>query len=535
MKNIRETVAWKDLEEHFFNIKNLKMRDFFKYDEERAKKYSFEFEDLFFDFSKNRMNFDTLVHFKSLCKSVKLNVKKELLFSGDIINKSEVRAALHVAYRYDSEINTYNIDESLLKKVIDIRENLLNTAKKINSKKEIKNIVHIGIGGSVGPVEMVCNALDYYKNNDRKFYFVSNVDDFELCQILERVNLKDTIFIIASKSMTTLETINNLRVLRDYFKLGNELEENFYAITENQLKAEELGFIKGNILKLDINIGGRYSIWSYIGLTLLLKVGEDNFLDFVKGAAKIDEHFYTSDELENIPAILAFIDIWYRDFFDIRAKAVIPYESSLKGFVPYLQQLEMESNGKLISNDGNMVNYATAPIIFGGVGTDVQHSFMQLIHQGIDIVPVDFMVGLEGLGEDKLSHLRLFANCIAQSEALMKGRDEVETNQELEEQGLDNETISRLIKQRIFFGNIPSNMIVYKKMTPKVLGMLMAIYEHKVFVEAMIWNINPFDQFGVELGKNLNSKIENELKDKNILEHDSSTKQLLKMYLDKNI
>lgn len=531
MKNLRELNAWKALEEHFFNINHLKMKEMFEYDPNRAEKYTYELNGIYFDLSKNRINFDTFAHMNDLAKSVKLHLKVKSLFEGEKVNFTENRSALHPLLRFFEGKNIPIPEVEVVNQIFNDRNQLNQIVEKINDRDDIKHIVQIGIGGSsLGP-RMAKRALKQFDNGRFDIHFVSNIDQNDLNFVLEQIDTEKTIFIIASKSFNTEETAYNLQSLLNHLNI--ELpDERFYAITSSYTRAINNGFTDENILSLNENIGGRYSIWSSIGITIPLMIGWDNFLKMLQGASKADEHFANEDYLTNIPVLLAFLEIWYRDFYGIRSKAVIPYDERLAYFTPYLQQLEMESNGKIIKSDGDKVNYATGNILFGNKGTDSQHSFFQMIHQGVDIIPTEFLCVLKA-DTDINAHRKLLSNCFAQSEALMKGRNPDETF-EILSKDFDEERAEELTPYNIFLGNIPSTTIALSELTPETFGTLLAVYEHKVFTLASIWDINPFDQFGVELGKSLSKNIESELLENISGEHDASTKNLMNLFIKQN-
>lgn len=503
MKNLLELNAWISLQEHFFNIKQLKMKEMFQYDDGRADKYTYELNNILFDLSKNRINFDTISYFVDLSKSLKFHNRISELFSGDKVNNTEDRAALHIALRaYD------NIQ---FPEIADERTAFLARADEIISDENIKHIVQIGIGGSyVGP-KMVNEALSDYSNNRFTIDYVSNIDDSDFQRLFKRIDVDKTLFVIASKSLGTAETQHNYEKVLEKLNLDS-ITDKFICLTANKAKALEIGFAESNILTFNEAIGGRYSLWSSIGFTIALNIGTSNFEQLLKGAEIADNHFQnTEDYFQNIPFILAFINVWYRNFFDLRSKATIPYSDHLKYLPEYLQQLEMESLGKLVDKEGNKVRYATGGTLFGNIGSNSQHSFFQMIHQGVDIIPVDFIAVASA---DK----KLLSNCFAQSRALMMGQDTSEIASD-EKTGFNT--------HKFFPGNIPSNTILFDELTPSTLGTFLALQEHKVFVQSVIWDINPYDQFGVELGKTIAKEIETSVNDYSKPEFDSSTNNLI--------
>lgn len=502
MKNLLELNAWQSLNEHFFNIKHLKMKDMFQYDDGRADKYTYELNNIYFDLSKNRINFDTFSYFVDLSKSLKFHNRIPELFDGEKVNNTEDRAALHTALRAYENVRFQEIAEE--------RTAFLVKAEKIIANEKIKHVVQLGIGGSyIGP-KMVNEALHEYSNHRFTIDYITNTDNTDFDKVFNRIDIEKTIFVIASKSLNTSETQYNLNKVLERLGLSQPNDQ-FICLTANREQALEIGFSADNILTFCDSIGGRYSLWSSIGFTIALNIGKENFEELLKGAEIADKHFAeTEDYFQNIPFLLAYINVWYRNFFDLRAKANIPYSDALKYLPEYLQQLEMESLGKIIDKQGNKVNYATGSTIFGNIGTNCQHSFFQMLHQGIDIIPVDFIAIAD-------SDTRLLANCFAQSRALMMGQDLSEVAED---------EVTGYNTHKFFPGNIPSNTILFDELTPSTLGTYLAIQEHKVFVQSVIWNINPFDQFGVELGKTIAKDIESSIiaKDNHF---DSSTNNLI--------
>ncbi len=502
MKNLLELNAWQSLNEHFFNIKHLKMKDMFQYDEGRADKYTYELNNIYFDLSKNRINFDTFSYFVDLSKSLKFHNRIPELFNGEKVNNTEDRAALHTALRA--------YDNILFDEIANERTAFLQRAEDIISDDNIQHIVQLGIGGSyIGP-KMVNEALYNFSNQRFTIDYIANTDDTDFEKVFSKIEISKTIFIVASKSLSTSETQYNLNKVLD--KVGISQPNNqFICLTASPDRALEIGFTKNNILTFCSSIGGRYSLWSSIGFTIALNIGKENFEELLKGAEIADKHFSeTEDYFQNIPFLLAYINVWYRNFFDLRAKANIPYSDALKYLPEYLQQLEMESLGKIIDKQGNKVKYATGGTLFGNIGTNCQHSFFQMLHQGVDIIPVDFIAIAD-------SDTRLLANCFAQSRALMMGQDLSE---------VDEDEVTGYNTHKFFPGNIPSNTIMFDKLTPSTLGTFLAIQEHKVFVQSVIWNINPFDQFGVELGKTIAKDIEQSIISEDN-HFDSSTNSLI--------
>lgn len=477
---------WVELKKLHSAIQKTRIIDLFKSDDSRFQKLSFFINGLLYDASKNQINEEALNLLLNLAKEQNLEEQKENLFNGNIVNTTENRAALHTKLRDGSQ------DLSHIKKISD---DIRNKKWLGATGKPIENIVHIGLGGSgLGP-ELIYNAFLEEKIPDINFHFVTNIDGDNLIRALSSCNPETTLFIVVSKSFTTQETKTNSDTARNWLEknlnIKNFISNHFIAITANPEKAKEYGIDESNILSFDDAVGGRFSIWSSVGLTTSIAFGTDNFIQLLNGAHSMDEHFKNTPLEKNIPVIMALIDIWHRNFCDYQTKAILPYAQKLKLFPDYLQQLEMESNGKNIDLNGNKItDYKTAPIIFGGVGTTSQHSFFQLLHQGTDIIPCDF-IGVK-ISDNNLHnhHNKLISNFLAQPQALMQGKNSD-------------------IPYKQFFGNRPSSIIILDKIDAYHLGMLIALYEHKIFTQSVIWNINAFDQFGVELGKEMANKMEN--------------------------
>ena len=537
-KLVSKTKAWKKLGEHYKHIKDVKMREMFEYDEDRAKKFTIQLENLMLDYSKNRINERTMKHLFRLARDCQLEEMIKAMFRGDKINTTEKRAVLHVALRnrantpimVDGKDVMPQINE-VFAKMRDFSEAVRLGKFKGHTGKKLTNIVNIGIGGSdLGPV-MACEALKKYWAKDMKCYFISNIDGTACAEVLNTLDPETTLFIVSSKTFTTIETMTNARTCRKWLvdALGEHaVAKHFVAVSTNTKEVSKFGINPENMFEFWDFVGGRYSMWSAIGLSLALMVGMDNFEKMLDGAYAMDKHFAETDLEHNIPVILALIGIWYNNFFGIKRYGVIPYDQYLQYLPAYLQQLDMESNGKFVTKDGEVVNYSTGPVLFGGAGTNVQHSFFQLIHQGTDIVPVDFIIPAISHNEIGDHHEILVANVLAQGEALMKGKTVKEAAQELTKAGKSKEEVKELKYFKSFSGNRPSNTILVKKVDPYTLGMLVAMYEHKVFVQGVIWNINSYDQMGVELGKQMALNILPELQgNAEGVSHDSSTANLI--------
>ena len=540
--NPTTTKAWQSLREHFSEIKNQKMTDLFANDKKRADTFSIEWDDFFVDFSKNRITNKTLDLLIKLAKETKLQEAIESQFSGEIINETEGRAVLHTALRAPKNttvlVNGVNIIPEIYAVIKQI-EIFTNRVVKGDftgySGKPYTDVVNIGIGGSdLGPA-MVVDALQYYSNH-LTTHFVSNVDGDHVSEIVKKLNPETTLFVIVSKTFTTQETLSNANTIRDWFLKSAPKEaiaKHFVAVSTNVSSVQEFGIHADNIFPMWDWVGGRFSLWSAVGLSISLSIGFDNFDKLLQGAHKMDTHFKTTPFNENIPVVLALISIWYNNFFNAETEAVIPYTQYLNQFATYLQQGIMESNGKSIDRNGKPVSYQTGTVIWGEPGTNSQHAFFQLIHQGTKLIPADFIGFVNSLQGNQAHQDKLISNFIAQTEALMNGKAEAEVLEEYSRQGKKLETIQSLVPFKVFEGNNPTNTIFIKQLTPESLGKLIALYEHKIFVQGIIWNIFSYDQFGVELGKQLATNILQEIKNNTFANHDTSTAKLLKYYLKK--
>lgn len=538
--NPTDTQSWKKLEDHFHKIKNIHLRDFFEQDDQRFNSFHLQFQDILFDYSKNRINSDTIRLFVELAEECQLRDAIEKQFSGDIINETEQRAVLHTALRNRDNRPVYLDGKDIMPDVNTVLEQMKSFSEKVISGdwkgyagKEIKDVVNIGIGGSdLGPV-MVIEALKKYKTR-LNLHFVSNVDATHIAETLKNLNPETTLFIIASKTFTTQETMTNAHTARSWFLESareTDIAKHFVALSTNESEVEKFGIDTSNMFRFWDWVGGRYSLWSAIGLSVCLGVGFENFTELLEGAFAMDNHFRNEDFDQNIPVILAFLGIWYNNFFESESLAILPYEQYLSRFAAYFQQGDMESNGKYVNRNGEVVNYQTGPIIWGEPGTNGQHAFYQLIHQGTKLIPCDFLAGANSLNPMGDHQTKLLSNFFAQTEALAFGKTEEEVVLELKAQGKSQPEIDFLKKFKIFEGNRPSNSILYKSLTPKVLGSLVAMYEHKIFVQGIIWNIFSYDQWGVELGKELANRILPELTtDEDVFSHDSSTNGLINAY-----
>ena len=537
--NPTRTKAWKKLETHYQKMQDYDLRKAFNQDKERFKKYSISWDRFLLDYSKNLINEETIELLLELAKECELESAIRSMFEGNRINITENRSVLHTALRNRSSkpilVDGKDIMiqiENELEKMRKFSEKIRNGQWKGYTGKTITDIVNIGIGGSdLGP-KMVCEALKYYSHPGLNVHFVSNIDGTHITETLRELKRDRTLFLIASKTFTTQETMTNANTAKAWFlhSGGNEsdIARHFVAISTNKEKVMEFGIDKRNIFEFWDWVGGRYSLWSTIGLSIVCYLGYENFISLLRGAWKLDEHFKTSNFRENIPVIMALLGIWYNNFFGAETYAILPYEQYLQYFSAYLQQVDMESNGKDKDREGNLIDYQSGPVIWGEPGTNGQHAFYQLLHQGTKLIPSDFIAGAISNNQRGDHHEKLLANYLAQTEALMRGKTESEAREELVQEGKTEEEISQLLPYKVFSGNKPTNSILYKKLTPEVLGSLIAIYEHKIFVQGVIWNIFSFDQWGVELGKQLARKILPELKSsKRAINHDSSTNNLI--------
>ncbi len=546
MKHLNGTEAWQKLTKHYQEMKNEHLRDLFRLDPYRFDKFSIKWEDFLLDFSKNIINYNTLLLLTELANERNLLGMIKSMFAGDKINTTEKRAVLHIALR-NSSINQIKVDgwdimpqvEMVLNQMKNFVDAIHRGEKRGCTGMPITDIVNIGIGGSdLGPM-MVCNALKKYSKPGMSVHFISNIDGTQISEVLKRLNPATTLFIIASKTFTTQETLVNANTAKRWFLQGiakhqEDVSKHFVAISTNEDAVKQFGINPENMFGFWSWVGGRYSLWSAIGLSIALYLGMDKFEELLEGAHEMDQHFLNTPFESNIPVILALMGVWYTDFFNTKTHAIIPYDQYLEFFPDYLQQLDMESNGKSVTKEGVEVSYPTGPVIWGKPGTNAQHSFFQLIHQGTQMIPADFIAPVESLHKVGEHHDILISNFLAQTEALMKGKTEVEAKEELLESGIDNRLIKDLLPHKVFRGNKPTNTIFFKKLTPKNLGSLIAMYEHKVFVQGVIWGINSFDQWGVELGKQLANKILPELRnEEKISTHDVSTNNLINYY--KNI
>jgi len=539
--NFTTTQAYKYLTDHYIDLAPQHLKDLFAADGQRFNKFSVLFEDILVDFSKNRIDDQTLSLLVQLAKECRLNEAIEAMFKGDKINVTENRPVLHVALRNRSNEPVYVDGKDVMPDVNRVLQQMKTFSEAIISGqwkgytgKEITDVVNIGIGGSdLGPV-MVTEALKAYKTR-LNLHFVSNVDGTHIAETLKKVDPETTLFLIASKTFTTQETMANAHSARNWFLQSGAKEQDvakhFAALSTNTKGVEQFGIDTKNMFEFWDWVGGRYSLWSAIGLSIALGIGFENFEQLLSGAHAMDQHFRTTEFEQNIPVILALIGIWYNNFFEAESEAILPYDQYMHRFAAYFQQGDMESNGKSVDRNGDAVDYQTGPIIWGEPGTNGQHAFYQLIHQGTKLIPCDFIAPAQSQNPIGEHHTLLLSNFFAQTEALMNGKSYEEAAAELKAAGKSEAEVEKLAPFKVFEGNRPTNSILVKKVTPHTLGALIAMYEHKIFVQGIIWNIYSFDQWGVELGKQLAGKILPELRTQDdINTHDSSTNGLVNQY-----
>ncbi|RFM27120.1 glucose-6-phosphate isomerase [Deminuibacter soli] len=540
--NPTNTQAWLLLKRHHEDeMQRAKIKELFAHDAERFSKFSLQFEDILFDYSKNIINAKSLQLLLQLAEECKLKEAIESMFTGELINETEGRSVLHTALRNFSGKPVLSEGKDVMPDVHAVQAHMkafsndvLSGKWKGYSGKKIKYIVNIGIGGSdLGPV-MVTEALKPYWKEVQP-YFVSNVDGTHIAETLKKVTPEETLFLIASKTFTTQETMTNAHTARDWFlktaKDEAHVAKHFVALSTNEKEVTKFGIDKANMFGFWDWVGGRYSLWSAIGLSIALTIGYDNFEQLLKGGYAADEHFRNTPFDKNIPAIMALVGLWYTNFYGSQTEAILPYDQYMHRFSAYFQQGNMESNGKSVDRNGNEVHHATGPVIWGEPGTNGQHAFYQLIHQGKVLIPCDFIAPAISHNPIGDHHNKLLSNFFAQTEALMNGKTEQEVRDEFLQAGKKEETFKKLVPFKVFTGNRPTNSFLVKEITPYTLGNLIAFYEHKIFVQGVIWNIFSFDQWGVELGKQLASKILPELENEDTISaHDSSTNGLINAY-----
>jgi len=542
MSKLTQSLAWQALNAHYASIKNIHMRQMFQDDPARFERFSVKFGSLLFDYSKNRINEETIKLLVDLAEQAQLPEFIGRIFGGSKINITEQRAVLHTALRNRSERPVLFNGKDVMpdvRRVLDLMRKFSDEVRSGShlgyTGKAFTDIVNIGIGGSdLGPL-MVCEALKPYASPELRAHFVSNVDASQLAETLKKLQPETTLFIVSSKTFTTQETLTNARSARDWLvgELGDEsaVAKHFAAVSTNLKATAAFGINPDYVFEFWDWVGGRYSLWSAIGLPIALFVGMDKFEELLTGAYEMDEHFRNAPLEQNIPVLMGMLGIWYGDFFAASSNAVLPYDQYLHRFPAYLQQLDMESNGKGVDRDGNPVDYDTGMVVWGESGTNGQHAFYQLIHQGTRMIPADFMAPLHSQNPIGEHHAILLANCFAQTEALMIGKTAEEARAELLALGMQGDELEALLPHKVFPGNKPTNTLLFDRLDPHSLGMLIALYEQKVFVQGVVWNINSFDQWGVELGKQLAGKILPELLDESVKsKHDASTTSLIKYF-----
>jgi glucose-6-phosphate isomerase len=542
MSNPTQLPAWKALEAHYKDVAPLHLRDLFRKDPGRFEKFSLRFNDILLDFSKNRVTEQTMNLLFDLARQADLKGWTEKMFTGQKINTTEDRAVLHVALRNRSNRPILVDGKDVMPEVNAVLAHMREFSEAIRSGawkgytgKAITDVVNIGIGGSdLGPV-MATEALKPYGKPGLHVHYVSNVDGTHIAETLKKLNPETALFIVASKTFTTQETLTNAHTAKDWFlrTAGDErhVAKHFVALSTNEAEVSKFGIDKRNMFGFWDWVGGRYSLWSAIGLSIAVYIGMDNFDEMLTGGHLMDEHFRTAPVEKNLPAVLGLIGLWYNDFFGAQTVAILPYDQYMHRFPAYFQQGDMESNGKSVTRDGEPCTWSTGPIIWGEPGTNGQHAFYQLIHQGTKIVPCDFLAPMETHNPVGEHHQILLSNFFAQTEALMKGKTADEVRAELKGTKMAPEALEKLVPQKTFAGNKPTNSILFRKLTPRTLGSLIALYEHKIFTQGVVWNINSFDQWGVELGKQLAKAILPELKGTEpVSTHDASTNGLINYY-----
>ncbi len=543
MAELTLTEKWKQLQKHWDEVYDVSMMDLFAQDETRFKRYSLEAAGILLDYSKNRITDDSLELLMGLARECDVEGWRDRMFAGDAINSTEHRSVLHTALRNRSNRPISVDGEDVMPEVNRVLQRMREFTKSVRNcewlgytGKRIKHIVNIGIGGSdLGPI-MTCSALRPYGHPHLKMHFVSNIDGTHMVETCSHLDPERTLFLVASKTFTTQETIGNAHTAREWFLDSGaseaDIARHFVAISTNAEAVAEFGIDTDNMFEFWDWVGGRYSIWSAVGLSLALYIGMDRFEQFLAGAHTMDEHFRTAPLESNMPVLMAMIGVWYVNFFAAETQGIMPYDHYLSRFTAYLQQGDMESNGKGVNRAGMTVGYHTGPVIWGEPGANGQHAFFQLLHQGTRLIPVDLIIPMHSHNAVGDHHTFLLSNFFAQTEALMKGKSAEEVIQELQDQGLSAEEIEKLTPHKCFTGNRPSNSLMIGAITPETLGALIALYEHKIFVQGIIWDINSYDQWGVELGKKLALTIQDELRAANsVSSHDASTNGLINYYL----
>ncbi|MFT6795239.1 MAG: glucose-6-phosphate isomerase [Maribacter sp.] len=533
------TKAWAKLTAHYSNTKTEKLKHYFRNDSDRASKFTLNWDGFLFDYSKNRISEETMSLLLELADEVKLKEAITSCFEGDVINQTEGRPVLHTALRAKKDDIVKVDGVNVVPEVYEVKQNIkkftdavINGERKGFTGHAFTDVVNIGIGGSdLGPA-MVTEALKFYKNH-LKVHFVSNVDGDHVNEVLKELNPETTFFVVVSKTFTTQETLSNATTIKKWFlqyAAQEDIATHFAAVSTNTEKIKEFGISADNVFPMWDWVGGRFSLWSAVGLSIALAVGYENFNDLLKGANDMDTHFKEADFSNNMPVIMALISVWYNNFYGAETEAIVPYTQYLSRFSAYLQQGIMESNGKSVDRSGNRTTYETGTIIWGEPGTNSQHAFFQLIHQGTKLIPTDFIGFKHSLYGDTDHHNKLMANFFAQTEALMNGKTKDEVISEQKAKGQSKEEIEALAAYKVFEGNNPTNTFLIDKLTPTSLGSLIALYEHKIFVQGIVWNIFSYDQWGVELGKQLAGTILKDIEGSDIADHDGSTLQLLQYF-----
>lgn len=533
--------AWKSLEDHFNAVATIHMRDLFKNDPNRFTNLSLTATNLTLDYSKNRLTEKTLPLLISLAKEADLENTREKMFSGEAINVTEQRAVLHTALRNFSGKPVLVDGKNIMPEVQQTLDKVANFVNKVSSgeltgytNKAFTDVISIGIGGSFLGPKIMSEALKPYQQKQLKVHFIANVDACHLADVLTTLNPETTLIITSSKTMTTQETLRNANTAKEWFLSKaptTAVPQHFACVSSNIEGAKDFGILEENIFPMWDWVGGRYSVWSAIGLPLALSIGFDHYKAFLEGAFEMDEHFQTAPLEENMPVILALLGVWYRNFHGAQSHVLLPYYHYLRGLPAYVQQLDMESNGKSVTMSNTEVDYATGPIIWGSEGTNGQHSFHQLIHQSDTVIPADFMLPLQPHHDVANHHDMLASNCFGQTQALMAGQSKEEILEQLAESSLTEEELATLSIHKVMKGNKPSNTLLFDTLCPKTLGNLIAMYEHKVFVQGVIWQVNSFDQWGVELGKALGNQVLSKISNTDeALTMDASTNGLIDLY-----
>jgi glucose-6-phosphate isomerase len=539
MSNLTDSAEWKALKKHFKSMSHVHMRDLFEANPDRFKQFSVVLNDILIDYSKNRISNETFDLLMKLARHAQVEKSRDRMFAGENVNCTELRPALHIALRNRSNKPVLVNGKDVMPQVNAVLDKMRDFSEKVRTGhlrgyngRRFRSIVNIGIGGSdLGP-QVVCEAMKPFAQRGLKVHFVSNADATHLVETLKLVEPETTLFVVSSKTFTTQETLLNAHSARKWFVdlVGDEkaVAKHFVAVSSNLEATSQFGINPNLVFEFWDWVGGRYSLWSAIGLPIALYIGMDHFEDLLQGAHEMDQHFESAPLEQNMPVILAMLGIWYNNFFDAQSHAIMPYSQYLERLPAYLQQLDMESNGKTIDRQNQRVNYLTGPIIWGQSGTNGQHAFFQLLHQGTKPVPADFLIPALSQNPLGLHHRVLFSNCLAQTKALMLGKKYTEALKEMKVAGHSSEEIDEAIEHKVFEGNKPTNTIIFERLDPKTLGSIMAMYEHKVFVQGIVWNINSFDQWGVEYGKVLAGQIQQDLaKPGDIDKHDSSTNGLI--------